>query len=71
MQETYTGKGLFPGEAYAPNAPSLVEAAAKAPAPEGAYLLKLANEYAPGGAPQVESSRQSLHPSLPTRKDSL
>ena len=54
VQETYTGRGLFPGEAYAPNVPSLIEAAAMAPAPEGAYLLKLANQFAPGGAPTVQ-----------------
>jgi hypothetical protein len=31
LQESFTGQGLYPGEAYAPNAPALVEAAAKAP----------------------------------------
>ena len=60
MQESYTGQGLYPGEAYAPNVPSLIEAAAKAPAPEGAALLKLANQFAPGGAPEVQSHLNSL-----------
>lgn len=51
MQESYTGKGLYPGEAYAPNTPSLIEAAAMVPAAEGAVLIKLANALS--GAPQV------------------
>ena len=53
MQESFRGKGLYPGEAYAPSIPSLIEAAAMTPAPEGAYLLKLANAHSPGGAPEV------------------
>ena len=64
VQEAYSGKGLYPGEAYAPNVPALVEAAAKAPAPEGAYLLKLAEQIAPAGAPQVLTFPISLHASL-------
>lgn len=51
MQESYTGKGLYPGEAYAPNTPSLIEAAAMVPAAEGAALIKIANALS--GAPQV------------------
>lgn len=46
-QEAVTGRGLYPGEAYAPNVPSLVDLAAKAPAPEAAYLIKEANSMAP------------------------
>ena len=53
LQESLTGKGLYFGEAYAPNAGALVDAAARAPAPEGAYLIKEANSIAPAGVPQV------------------
>ena len=53
LQESLTGKGLYFGEAYAPNAGALVDAAAHAPAPEGAYLIKEANNIAPAGVPQV------------------
>ena len=53
LQESLTGKGLYFGEAYAPNAGALVDAAAHASAPEGAYLIKEANNIAPAGAPQV------------------
>ena len=53
LQESLTGKGLYYGEAYAPNAPALVEEASHAPAPEGAYLIKQADNIAPAGVPQV------------------
>ena len=53
LQETLSGKGLYTGEAYAPNAPALVDAAARAPAPEGAYLIKEAFNIAPAGVPEV------------------
>ncbi len=64
VQEAYSGKGLFPGEAYAPNVPALIEDAAKAPAPLGAALIKLAEQVAPAGAPQVLIHPFSLHASL-------
>ena len=68
-QESYKGQGLYPGEAYAPNVPSLIEAAAIVPAPEGAYLVKIANQIAPEGAPQVHSLPDDVLLALPVSID--